>query len=85
MTVRKSSNFNLENAIKELTSIVNEMERGDLNLEIALKNFERGIKIIRDCHNALENAEQKVQILFEKYGKITLEPYQTAPLTICDK
>jgi exodeoxyribonuclease VII small subunit len=76
MTLKKSNNFNFENSIKELTSIVNEMEKGDLTLENALKNFEKGIKIIRECHGALENAEQKVQILVKKESCDSLETYQ---------
>lgn len=76
MVAKKSNNFNFENALKELTSIVDDMERGDLVLESALGKFEKGVKIIRECHNALENAEQKVKILVEKQGKNLLENYQ---------
>ena len=61
---RKSTNF--EAAIEELESLVEEMEQGDISLEDSLKKFERGIELTRTCQKALQEAEQKVQILVEK-------------------
>jgi exodeoxyribonuclease VII small subunit len=51
------------------------MERGDISLEESLKAFERGINLTRTCQQALQEAEQKVQILLEKNGQQTLEPF----------
>lgn len=59
----------------ELEKLVEQMERGDLSLEDALKAFERGIKLTRTCQQALQDAEQKVQILLENNGQPTLEPF----------
>jgi len=42
------------------------MEQGDISLEDSLKKFERGIELTRTCQKALQEAEQKVQILVEK-------------------
>ena len=61
---RKSINF--ESAIEELESLVEEMEQGEISLEESLKKFERGIELTRTCQKALQEAEQKVQILIEK-------------------
>jgi len=61
---RKSTNF--EAAIAELESLVEEMEQGDISLEESLKKFERGIELTRTCQQALQEAEQKVQMLIEK-------------------
>lgn len=61
---RKSTNF--ETAIAELESLVEEMEQGEISLEDSLKKFERGIELTRTCQKALQDAEQKVQILVEK-------------------
>ena len=35
------------------------MESGDLSLEESLKIFEEGIKLSKDCQNALSEAEKK--------------------------
>lgn len=59
----------------ELEQLVEQMERGDITLEESLKSFERGIKLTRTCQQALQDAEQKVQILLEKNGQQTLEPF----------
>ena len=39
------------------------LEQGDLPLEEALKQFERGVALTRACQSALKAAEQKVEIL----------------------
>ncbi|HEY5602095.1 MAG TPA: exodeoxyribonuclease VII small subunit [Gammaproteobacteria bacterium] len=62
--IRKSINF--EAAIAELEALVEEMERGDISLEDSLKKFERGIELTRACQQALQEAEQKIQMLIEK-------------------
>ena len=61
--------------MEELERLVEQMERGDISLEESLKSFERGIKLTRSCQQALQEAEQKVQILLEKNGQQTLEPF----------
>jgi len=61
--------------MEELEKLVEQMERGDISLEESLKSFERGIRLTRTCQQALQDAEQKVQILIEKNGQQTLEPF----------
>ena len=41
------------------------MESGELSLEESLKYFEEGVKIHRQCHTALSDAEQRISILSE--------------------
>lgn len=60
---RKNSKFNFEEALANLENLVEAMEAGDLSLEESLKAFEQGIKLTRECQQALEQAEQKVQLL----------------------
>lgn len=51
-----------ESAFKELNTIVEKMEKGGLSLNDSLKQFEKGISLIRDCQTLLEKAEQKIQL-----------------------
>jgi exodeoxyribonuclease VII small subunit len=51
------------------------MEAGDLTLESALKQFERGIQLTRQCQKALREAEQKVEILTERAGQAEIENF----------
>jgi len=60
---RKTTTFNFEEALENLEELVEAMEDGELSLEESLKAFEQGIKLTRECQAALENAEQKVQLL----------------------
>ena len=65
MTKKK---INLEKSIADLESLVDELESGDLPLERAMKKFEQGIKLTRECQAALKEAEQKVEILVQSAG-----------------
>jgi len=56
----------LEKSLAELETIVEALESGELSLDKSLKQFEKGIKLSRDCQNALKSAEQKVQMLVDK-------------------
>lgn len=72
MPSKKTNAFDFESAIENLESIVDDMEAGDLSLEEAMAQFEQGVKLTRDCHKALQQAEQKVKILLEKQGELEL-------------
>ncbi|MBS3954020.1 MAG: exodeoxyribonuclease VII small subunit [Methylomicrobium sp.] len=72
---KKKSTSLFEESLAELEKLVEQMEKGDLPLEEALQSFERGVNLTRTCQKALQEAEQKVQILLEKNGKQTLEPF----------
>lgn len=63
---KKQAELNFEASIKELETLVNKMEEGNLSLEDSLKYFERGVTLTRQCQQALADAEQKVKILLEK-------------------
>lgn len=57
---------NFEAALKELETLVAQMEGGNLSLDESLKAFERGIALTRQCQSALKAAELKVQTLTEE-------------------
>jgi exodeoxyribonuclease VII small subunit len=60
---RKQKNPTFEEALKELESLIETLEEGDLSLEASLKSFERGVALTRICQASLQEAEQKVRIL----------------------
>lgn len=57
-----------EQSMRELEALVERLERGDLPLEEALKQFERGVALTKSCQAALKAAEQKVEILLKSPG-----------------
>ena len=54
-----------EENLKELETIVAELEKGELSLEDAISKFEKGIKVSKECNSKLEDAENKINILLE--------------------
>lgn len=74
---KKTTKIDFESAIKELENLVEQMEQGDITLEQSLENFERGIELTRACQKALQEAEQKVQILTQKQDQETVEDFNS--------
>lgn len=58
-----SKTFHFEQSISELETIVNQLEQGELSLDDALKQFEKGISLARKCQEVLNQAEQKIEYL----------------------
>jgi exodeoxyribonuclease VII small subunit len=67
---------NFEKNLQTLEDIVDELEAGELSLDDALKRFEKGVKITRECQQALSAAEQRVNILLEENGELQLKPLE---------
>ncbi len=76
MATKKPENMSFEDAIGELEKIVNKLEQGELSLDEALKQFERGISLARSSGNKLKTAEQQVQILLQKDGESELVKFE---------
>lgn len=67
-----------ETNLKRLDSIVRELEDADLPLEKALQLYEEGMKLSEACHQQLEEAEGRVEILRKRVGgKLVAEPFDT--------
>jgi exodeoxyribonuclease VII small subunit len=67
-----------EEKLNKLEKIVEGMEKGELSLEQALKDFEEGVKLTRECQKELTDAEQKVKKLlgFDESNKPLTEEFQ---------
>lgn len=66
-----------EKKLNRLEEIVRKMEKGDSTLEESLKMFEEGVKLSRECHQKLSDAELKVKKLvgFDAQGEAVTEPF----------
>ncbi|MGJ8686767.1 MAG: exodeoxyribonuclease VII small subunit [Spongiibacteraceae bacterium] len=73
----KAKTIKFETALNELEGLVHSMESGELSLEESLKNFEKGMQLSRDCQQALLQAEQKIEVLMEKDGELSVAPLAT--------
>jgi exodeoxyribonuclease VII small subunit len=65
-----------EESLKQLESIVAQLERGDLALEDSIRIFEEGMRLSSQCRQELDAAESKVQILIkQRDGAMKSEPF----------
>ena len=71
-----ANKFDFNKGLSELETIINKMESGDLTLEESLKFFEKGVKLHRQCHTALSDAEQRILLLSESDGYNSEKPFE---------
>ncbi|WP_298941497.1 exodeoxyribonuclease VII small subunit [uncultured Psychromonas sp.] len=76
MALKKPENMQYEEAITELEQIVQHLEGGDLPLEDALKQFERGISLARSNSQKLQHAQQQVSILMQNDVQVPLQNFE---------
>ena len=69
-----------EQSLRELQQVVTALEDGSLGLEQSLAEFERGIGLLRVCHETLNRASQKIELLtgFDADGNPILQPFDAA-------
>jgi exodeoxyribonuclease VII small subunit len=58
-----AADLSFEQALQRLQAIVQELEQGELGLDKALERYEEGVRLLRRCHDALEKAERKIELL----------------------
>jgi exodeoxyribonuclease VII small subunit len=72
----KANKIDFEASLAQLENLVDQMEEGDLSLEESLKAFEAGVKLTRECQQALQAAEQKVEVLMRQNDELVAEPLE---------
>ena len=60
MSEKPVSEMSFEDAMRELETVVGQLERGDVALEDSIKLYERGAKLKKRCEDKLKEAEEKV-------------------------
>lgn len=69
-----------EERLAQLEAIVAELEEGELGLDAALQRFEQGMKLLKDCFQLLEQAEQRIALVtgVSPQGEVETAPFDTA-------
>ncbi len=65
-----------EASLERLESLVEELERGDLELERALVAFEEGVRLSRSLDRQLNRAEQHIEVLLRESGGFATRPFE---------
>ena len=56
----EGGNRSFENALKDLEDRVRKLDSGELPLEDALRLFEEGVGLVRECQELLDGAERRI-------------------------
>ena len=68
--------LDFERSLGRLEEIVGKLEGANLSLDDAMKLFEEGVQLSRECQKYLEEAEGKVEILLKKAGgEMAAQPF----------
>lgn len=65
-----------EEALARLESLVQRLDAGDLPLEEALRAFEEGVALTRQCGARLEQAEQRIALLVREGDAPAARPFE---------
>jgi len=60
MTDTPVEDMSFEQAMKELETVVDQLERGDVALDASITLYERGAALKKRCEDELKRAEEKV-------------------------
>lgn len=70
----KNDAFTFEKAYERLESILEQLNSGEVSLDLSLKLYEEADKLIRVCQDKLTTAEQKIQFLIkDREGKLQVD------------
>lgn len=76
-----------EESLAEVERIVRELESGQLKLGDSLREYERGVRELRICHEHLERVERRIELLigFDDQGRPVTEPFEAESMTLEEK
>jgi len=60
----------LEMELKNLETIIKELEAGDVNLDDAINKYTEAMKIAKSCSDKLTKAEEQVNKILSESGKL---------------
>lgn len=58
-----------EEKLSELEKMVNELEKGDVNLDDAIEKYTKAMTIAKECSDKLKEAEENVNKILTESGK----------------
>jgi exodeoxyribonuclease VII small subunit len=83
MQENPSDQLTFEQSLAQLEQIVRDLEDSQLGLDDALARYELGVRLIKECHARLQQAEQRILLLTGvEEGAPVLQPFKheaTAP------
>lgn len=69
----KNEDLDFESALERLQKIVEDLEKGGLSLDKTLAEFSQGMKLLKFCHQKLDKAEKKIELMLKDDGEFIEE------------
>ena len=63
-----------EDNLKELETIINELETGEIDLDSSIEKYTKAMKLVATCEKKLNEVEEKVNKILNENGE--LEDFQ---------
>jgi exodeoxyribonuclease VII small subunit len=74
MATKDPADRRFESVLEELESVVEQLESGNLSLEDSLAAFEKGVGLVKDCNQRLDEVEKRIELLIrDKEGRLQLK------------
>lgn len=70
----KENETKFEDKLKELEKIVNELESGEIDLDLSIEKYTEAMKLVKECDSKLKSVEEQVNKIVSEDG--TLENFE---------
>lgn len=82
MIIMSNEKQSFEKNLGELEQVVKALEGSEVSLDDMIALFERGVKLTRECTQALDSAEQKITVLMKNRDSGEMEEQPFAPMEV---
>ena len=59
-----------EDKIKELETIIDELESGNIDLELSIDKYTKAMTLVKECDDKLKSIEQQVNKIVNENGEL---------------
>ena len=66
----KEKEVKFEDKLKELETIINELESGEIDLDSSIEKYTEAMKLVKECDEKLKNAEEQVNKIVTENGNL---------------
>jgi exodeoxyribonuclease VII small subunit len=82
ITSKKENEFDFEQGLERLESIVSKFDEGGMNLDEMEKFFIEGIDLVKKCNDRLDNVESRItKLIDDQDSEITEEPFDESEIS----
>lgn len=68
--MEKEKEKKFEDKMKELETIINDLENGNTDLDASIKKYTKAMELVKQCDEELKNAEAKISKIVNADGNL---------------